>query len=139
MSSHGAVAVDSRGAAMPAGHPAPGSGAAAVAAVKVPKAEGGSGRTVAEVWAERAALSGKPVAVRGTVVKFLPGIMGRNWLHLRDTTGSHDKGDDDLTVTTDATAAVGAVVLVTGTVRVDQDFGAGYRYAVMIADAKVAK
>ena len=36
-----------------------------------------NGRTVAEVFAQRAQLDGKPVAVRGKVVKFLPGIMGR--------------------------------------------------------------
>ena len=75
----------------------------------------------------------------GKVVKFLPGIMGKNWLHLRDGSGARANGDDDITVTTGDSAAVGDVVLVRGTVRIDKDFGAGYRYAVMVEEAKVSK
>ena len=49
---------------------------------------GPDGRTVAQVFAERVALKGKTVSVRGKVVKFNGGIMGRNWIHLRDGSGS---------------------------------------------------
>lgn len=107
--------------------------------VNVAKAEGADARTVAEVWAARAALKDRPVSVRGKVVKFLPGIMGKNWLHLRDGSGARAKGDDDLTVTTADTVAVGDVVLVRGTVRTDKDFGSGYDYAVIVEEAKVSK
>jgi len=107
--------------------------------VRVDKAKGPEARTVAEVFAERAPLNGKPVAVRGKVVKFLPGIMGRNWLHLRDGSGSAAANDDDLTVTTAATAAVGEVVVVQGTAHSDRDFGAGYRYPVIVEDATVSR
>jgi hypothetical protein len=107
--------------------------------VSVAKAEGAAGRTIAEVWAQKDKLQDAPVAVRGKVVKFLPGIMGKNWLHLRDGSGSRDKGDDDITVTTAATVAVGNVVLVNGTLRIDKDFGAGYRYAVIVEEAKVSQ
>jgi len=112
---------------------------AAVAAVSVAKAEGTKGRSIAEVWAQKDILKDAPVAVRGKVVKFLPGIMGKNWLHLRDGSGSHESGDDDITVTTNDMAAVGDVVLVSGTVRIDKDFGAGYRYPVIVEEAKVSK
>jgi hypothetical protein len=112
---------------------------AAVAAVSVAKAEGTKGRSIAEVWAQKDILKDAPVAVRGKVVKFLPGIMGKNWLHLRDGSGSHESGDDDITVTTNDMAAVGDVVLVSGTVRLDKDFGAGYRYPVIVEEAKVSK
>ncbi len=44
-----------------------------------------------------------------------------------------------MTVTTADTAAVGDVVTVTGTVKLDKDFGAGYAYPVMIEDAKISK
>jgi hypothetical protein len=108
-------------------------------AIRVAKAEGASGRTIAEVWAQKDKLKDAPVAVRGKVVKFLPGIMGRNWLHLRDGSGSHDNGSDDITVTTADSAAVGDVIVVIGTVRLDKDFGAGYRYAVIVEEAKVSK
>jgi len=122
---------------MAAQHKAAAQGPSEVGDVRVPKAEGG--KTVAEVFAQRAALSDKPVVVRGKVVKFLPGIMGRNWLHLRDGSGSPDRKDNDLTVTTSETAAIGDVVTVSGTVKIDQDFGAGYAYPVLIEQAKISK
>jgi hypothetical protein len=107
--------------------------------LKVSKAPGPDGRTVSEVFAQGAALDTRPVAVRGKVVKFLPGIIGRNWLHLQDGTGSPEGNDHDLTVTTAETAAVGDVVLVRGTVRKDLDFGAGYTYAVLVEEAKLSR
>lgn len=121
------------------GMPPPGSGVVDEAPIKVDKAEGPDGKTVAEIWASRAALKDGKVAVRGKVVKFLASIMGKNWIHLRDGSGSKATGDNDITVTTSATAAVGDIVLVKGTVRVDKDFGAGYTYAVIIEDAALSK
>ncbi len=101
---------------------------------RVAKAEGANARTVTELWAEKDKLKDAPVAVRGKVVKFLPGIMGKNWLHLRD-----GFGDQDITVTTDDVVAVGDIVVASGTVRIDKDFGAGYRYPVIVEEAKVSK
>jgi hypothetical protein len=105
----------------------------------VPKAAGPQGRTVAEVIAQRAQLAGKTVAVRGKVVKFSAGIMDRNWIHLRDGSGSAASKTDDLLVTTQQTVAVGDVVLVHGTVRTNQDFGAGYAYDVLVENATLGK
>ncbi len=105
---------------------------------KVAKATGADGRTVEEIWAQREKLKGKPVAVRGQVVKFTP-VMGKNFLHLRDGTGSADTNNNDVTVTTGDSAAVGDVVTAKGTVIVDKDFGAGYAYPVLVDDAKVTK
>jgi hypothetical protein len=103
------------------------------------RADSSEGKTVAGVFAERASLKDRQVAVRGTVVKFLPGIMGRNWLHLKDGSGSSGAKDDDLTVTTADTARVGDEVLVRGTVRLDRDFGMGYAYPVLIEDGRISK
>jgi hypothetical protein len=103
------------------------------------KATGPQGRTVAEVIGQRAQLAGKTVAVRGKVVKFSPGIMDRNWLHVRDGSGSTASKNDDLLVTTQQTVAVGDLVLVRGTVRTDQDFGAGYTYDVLVENATLDK
>jgi hypothetical protein len=107
--------------------------------VKVPKASGADARTVAEVYAQKAALKEKSVTIRGKVVKFNPGIMGKNWVHLQDGSGKADKGDNDVTVTTQDMTAVGDTVLVKGTVRTDKDFGAGYAYPVIVEDAKLSK
>ena len=107
------------------------------APIEVTKAEGPTGRTVAELYAESAELSGKTVALRGKVVKYSAGIMGRNWIHLQDGTGDATVGTNDITVTSSVTTAVGDVILVQGTVAVDRDFGSGYRYAVIVEDASV--
>jgi hypothetical protein len=107
--------------------------------IKVKKAEGPEGKTVSEIYAAKASLKDAPVAVRGKVVKYNPGIMGKNWIHLRDGSGSNERKDNDLTVTTPDSAAVGDVVLVKGKVRLDRDFGSGYIYPVIIEDAKVSK
>ncbi len=104
--------------------------------IAVERAPGG--KTVAELWAEKSALNGKEIIVRGKVVKFLPGIMGRNWMHVQDGTGSADKGDNDITVTTDEKVNVGDVVTVKGTLAAGKDFGAGYLYEVIIEKATVA-
>ena len=92
-------------------------------------------RTVAEVMAKPAALKDKPVQVRGKVVKFNAGIMGKNWIHLRDGTGSAADGTDDLLVTTAGSAKLGDVLTVSGVVHTDKDFGSGYSYKVLIEDA----
>lgn len=105
----------------------------------IAKAEGEAGRTVAEVHAQKAELKGKTVAVRGKVVKFLTGIMGKNWLHIQDGSGKADDGSNDLTVTTSGTAAVGDLVIVRGVLGVDRDFGAGYAYSVILEDAAIEK
>jgi hypothetical protein len=135
----GAAAVPPGHAGMPTGEPgAEHTGAVmggkAVAAGSVARAEGG--RTVAEIHAGRAGLGGQRVKVRGQVVKSTPGVMGRNWLHIQD--GSADGPQGDLTVTTaSADAKVGDLVLVEGVAAVDRDFGSGYRYEVLIEDARV--
>lgn len=104
-----------------------------VEAGSVPKAEGG--HTVADLYAARADLGGKEVAVMGRVVKYNGGIMGKNWLHIKD--GSGEAGTDDLTITTSSIVKVGDMVLVQGKVTLDKDFGAGYSYDLIIEDATV--
>lgn len=97
------------------------------------------GLSVADVIAKKAALSGKPVTVRGMVVKFNGGIMDRNWLHVQDGSGSADAGTHDLTITTGADVRVGDIVTVTGVLGTNKDFGAGYAYDVILEKATVTK
>jgi hypothetical protein len=124
-------------AAMAAPH-----GAAPVATApvaKVAKATGPEARTVAEVVKGRASLKDKPVLVRGQVVKVNSGILGKNWLHIQDGSGSAKDGSNDILVTTQDKAAVGDIVNARGTVRTDVNVGPGYAYAVLIEDAAVRK
>jgi hypothetical protein len=132
-----------------AGRPGPGGGgpaaplasaaAAPVASGPVTKVADPAGRTVAEIFAGKAGLKDKTVAVRGRVTKYNAGILGHNWLHIADGTGSKGTGDDDLAVTTQGEAAVGDVVVVRGPLHLDRDFGSGYSYAVLVEDATIEK
>jgi hypothetical protein len=110
-------------------------GDAATAAPVEKIAPPAGGLSIADVFAKKTALSGKPVTVRGTVVKFNGGIMDRNWLHLQDGSGSADAHDNDLTVTTDAAAKVGDVVTASGVLGTGKDFGAGYAYDAILEKA----
>ena len=122
------------GAEATAPHPTPAPAGAPVDVSGVARAEGG--KTVAEVFAEKDSLAGKPVTLRGKVVKSNTGIMGKNWIHVRD--GSGTDGSNDLTVTTvTAQPNVGDTVVITGPVSLNKDFGMGYQYDVIVEDAQV--
>ncbi len=124
-------------AGMPEGHPMVAAPVQDVDLTGIARADGG--KTVAEIHAERTALAGQTVAVRGKVVKANANIMGMNWLHVRD--GSGAEGTNDLTITTAAAAplpSVGDTVVVTGAVVIDKDLGMGYQYSVLIEDAAIS-
>lgn len=110
-----------------------------VGSVKVAKASGPDARTVAEIVTKRAELKDKPVTVRGKVVKFTGGVMGKNWIHLRDGSGSSTDNTNDVVVTTMDETQVGDVVVAKGVVRTDVNLGSGYSYAVLVDDAKLQK
>jgi hypothetical protein len=100
----------------------------------IAKAEGGM--TVAEVFADPGKLAGQKVTVRGKVVKTNAGVMGTNWVHVRD--GSGADGTNDLTVTTKGEIPkVGDTVVVSGPVTANKDYGMGYSYPVILEDAEV--
>lgn len=133
------IAVEGRKSAaaasgLPEGHPKVGPGPVETAKIGgIDRPEGG--RTVAEIYAEKDALAGKDVLFRGKVVRFNPNIMNRNWLHVQD--GSGAAGANDLAVTTSATVKVGDTVLVKGKVLLNQDFGYGYKYDLLVENAEV--
>lgn len=103
--------------------------------IKVDKAKGANARTVADIVTKSAELKDKTVQVRGKVVKYSAEIMGKNWIHLRDGSGSEANSSNDILVTTGSPSKVGDVLTVSGTVRTDKDFGSGYAYKVLIEDA----
>lgn len=94
-----------------------------------------NGHTVAEIYAGSAKLAGEKVTLRGRVVKYNSGIMGKNWLHIRD--GSGAEGSNDLTITSQGKTKVGDLVLVTGVLAINRDFGGGYKYPIIIEDAVI--
>ena len=117
----------------PLPHPpmgAPGD-ASAIKAGSIKVAAGGV--TIKDLFERRAALAGKTVKVRGKVVKVTEGVMGANWFHLQDGTGA--AGTNDLTVTSDGNAKVGDLLVISGTLATDKDFGMGYRYDAIVEKA----
>jgi hypothetical protein len=102
----------------------------AVNAADVKKAAGGV--TIAEVLANPASFKDKKIVLQAKVVKFLPEIMKKNWLHLKDASVT----DKDIVATSAENFKVGDVVLVEGTVKTGQDFGFGYKYDVLIEEVK---
>lgn len=127
------------GAAASQGAPAskmPMTQAANTTPIKVTKATGANAYTVADVVDKAAQLKDKSVKVNGQVVKYNASIMGKNWIHLRD--GSGTAANNDLLVTTTAQAKVGDQLTVSGVVRNNKDFGAGYSYKVLLEDASLS-
>jgi hypothetical protein len=101
-------------------------------------AEEAAAKTIGELYKARMALVGKQVTVQGKVVKVNNQIMNKNWVHIQDGTGDPAAGTQDLTVTSQDSAAVGDRVTVTGTVTVDRDFGYGYQYPLLVEQAKIS-
>jgi len=96
------------------------------------KAEGGN--TIAELYADKDNLNGKTVHVRGQVTRVTNSVMGRNWLHISDSSTR-----DDLTVTTSNTAAMDDIVVIEGRLSLDKDYNYGYVYPLIVEDATVVK
>lgn len=123
-------------AEMPAGHPdVSGGGAAAPAAASLEAYE--EGKDIAYVYANKDELAGNEITLRGKVVKYNPGILGWNFIHIQDGSGDAAAGTNDLIVTTKAATAVGDTVVLTGNIVLDKDFGAGYSYPVLLEDASI--
>lgn len=91
-----------------------------------------------KVLASPAQFAGKSVIVGGKVVKVNNGIMGKNWIHIQD--GSTLKGKNcDLAITTQESVPMGASVAFEGKIFVNKDFGAGYKYDIIMEEASIKK
>lgn len=121
----------------PGGNLTTGSGSPATQApgsVTAPPTATGKVIKISELFKNKSQYNGQEVTVSGKVIKVNNGIMGRNWIHLDD--GSKMDGKKlDLTLTTSMAIPLGSGVTLRGTVAVDKDFGAGYRYDVIVENA----
>lgn len=91
------------------------------------------GIKISELIQNKEKYDGQTVRVRGRVVKINNMIMNRNWIHLKD--GSLEEEGMDLTVTTTDNVAIGHVVAFEGVIAVNKDFGAGYKYEIIMENA----
>ena len=105
-------------------------GLVAKPATGIDKVEGGN--TISEIYALKHKLKGKTIRVRGQVTKFTAEVLGKNWIHIRDSSTL-----DELTVTTDAAVAIDDVIIIEGKLELDKDYNYGYVYKVILEDARI--
>jgi hypothetical protein len=105
---------------------------AALAIKGINKLEGGY--TIAEIYASKQDLNGKTIRLRGQVTRVNNDVMGKNWLHIRDSSSL-----DDLTVTTSSKVAIDDTVVIEGKLALDKDFSYGYVYPLIVEDASITK
>ena len=107
--------------------------------ISVDKATGPDAYTVREIHEKAAALNQKTAVVKGKVVKVSEGIMGKNWIHLKDGTGDAAMQTNKLVTTSNDLPAVGDIVTMKGTIYKDKDFGSGYKYGVIMENASIQR
>lgn len=93
------------------------------------------GITLSELFENKEKYSGQTVRVKGRVVKLNNMIMNRNWIHIRDSSLKDE--NMDLTVTTTENVPMGAVVAFEGIIALNKDFGAGYKYEIIMENAQL--
>jgi hypothetical protein len=93
--------------------------------------------TLNNLFINKDKMAGKTVILTGKVVKFMPEIMNKNWIHLQD--GTSFSGLNDITITTLATVKVNEIATLKGTVVLNKDLGSGYKYEILIEDAVLVK
>ena len=91
--------------------------------------------SLADLVANPVVFSEKEVSISGKVTKVNFNIMGINWVHLNN----ENSPGVDFTLTTHDQVAVGQNISFKGKISVDKDFGAGYRYAVIMEKASLVK
>jgi hypothetical protein len=96
-----------------------------------------SGQNIAYLYSNKDSIATQTFSLRGKVVKYNEGILGWNFIHIQDGSGDAADGNNDLTVTSKNTTAVGETVVVTGTMILDRDFGAGYKFPLLMEDANI--
>ncbi len=101
--------------------------------IKLTKIQGGL--TVEELFSQRTNYEGKIVKVKGIVSKINPEIMSRNWIHIQD--GTEFNEEFDLTVTSQQIVNVGDTIIAEGNISLNKDFGAGYKYDIIMEDAQI--
>lgn len=101
-------------------------------------AKNANGYTIEELYTKKTTLKDKSVKVNAKVVKVSKNIMGKDWVHLQD--GSGAAGTDDIIATAaNSTVQVGDAVTANGTIKTDVDLGYGYKFPVLIEEAKFTK
>jgi len=95
------------------------------------------GKTIEEIYSQKEKLAGKEVILRAKVIKVNKNIMKKNWLTLSDGTGKSP--DDNITATTTDDVKNGDILVVKGILNLNVNIGSGYKYKMLIENAKLSK
>ncbi len=90
---------------------------------------------ISELLKDPKKYEGHTIQLSGKCVKVNPNIMERNWLHIQD--GS--KNNFDLVVTSNTFVPEGSDITIRGVVSLHRDFGAGYKYDLIIENGTLVK
>ncbi len=102
------------------------------AAALKPFSKADNGKNIAEILENKENLAGTKIKIRGQVSKYTAQVLGKNWIHIRDSSSNQD-----ITITTDADAQINDIIVAEGKLVLNKDYGYGYIYEVLIEDAKV--
>lgn len=93
--------------------------------------------SLSDLYKYRDSFAGRTIRITGTVTKFNANILGKNWIHIED--GSLKKNPSDIIVTIDEEVKIGEKVICEGQITIDRDFGSGYKFDVMMENAKIIR
>jgi hypothetical protein len=89
--------------------------------------------SIAELLANPKKYEGKIITVTGRCTKINHQIMNRNWIHLEDDSKDHK----EITITSQDLLEIGSAGIFEGKISLNKDFGAGYRYEIIMEEAKM--
>jgi hypothetical protein len=90
---------------------------------------------IAELVKDPNKYAGKTVQLSGICTKINAGIMDRNWIHIKD--GSKD--DFDLVITSNTFIPEGKSITMKALVTLNKDFGAGYKYDLILENGTLVE
>ena len=99
-------------------------------------AKNAKGYSVEELYTKKDSLKEKKIKVDAQVVKVSKGIMGKDWVHLQDGSGTEGTNDIIATAVMGSTVQVGDKVTTDGVIKTDVDLGYGYKFPIIIDEAK---
>jgi len=97
---------------------------------------------VSDIVSNIQTFDGKTVSVNGKVVKVLRNVLGKDWLHLQDDTGTSAVPVQRLIVImkqTNIDFAKGDILLVNGLITANKDVGSGNVFEVVMEEAEIRK
>lgn len=92
------------------------------------------GTSFSDLFSNPSDYDNKTIIVTGQCVKVNRNIMGKNWIHLQDGSMDDKENKLDLTVSTMEDVNIGDIVTFEGKIATNRDFGAGYRYDLIMEE-----